>query len=457
MNAEFDASEIGATFVNSTFAAGADLGQRSAPSPSAYPLTDFWSSELAGFVVALGVGLLIGVERERRKRESKIGVAGGVRTHAIVALAGALARQFTGIWILAIGAVFVGVLVLLVYARERTEDLGVTSEVTLFATYLLGALAVSEPQLAAGVGVVVALMLALRETLHRFVERTLTDREVLDAMLLAGAALVVLPLMPDEAVDRLGVVNPRVIWELTVLVLSLNGFGYVALRAFGPGRGLPIAGFFGGFVSSAATIGVLGTRAKSSPALFGVAVAGGLLSSVATVIQLGLVLSVVEPGMLQVLLPTLIAMAIVAVVASMLFMRRLDRHQDSAEGHLQGRAFEPGRALVFSVTVTALLWISAFLRDRYGAAGALVGIAFGGFADAHSATASAAALAAKGVLSEGPAAAAVMMAVLTNTATKIVVATVSGGWRYALTLAGPLLAMAAAGSAVAFVTLRVTA
>ena len=154
-------------------------------------IVDFWSTELAGFVVALGVGLLIGVERERRKRDADVGIAGGVRTHAIVALAGALARQFSGGWLLAIGAVFVGALVLIAYARERSRDLGVTSEITLFATYLLGALAVSEPQLAAGVGVVVALMLALRETLHRFVERTLTDREILDGLLLAGAALVV--------------------------------------------------------------------------------------------------------------------------------------------------------------------------------------------------------------------------------------------------------------------------
>lgn len=415
---------------------------------------NFWSSDIAGFIVALGVGLLIGVERERRKRDSSVGVAGGVRTHAIVALAGALARQFDGLWILGIGATFVALLVLLAYARDRSQDLGVTSEVTLFATYLLGALAVGEPQMAAGVGVVVALMLALRETLHRFVDRTLTDREILDALLLAGAALVVLPLMPDEAVDSLGVVNPRVIWELTVLVLSLNGFGYIALRALGPGRGLPIAGFFGGFVSSAATIGVLGARARAASSLFGAAVAGGLLSSVATVVQLGLVLSVVEHGMLQVLLPTLISMALVAVVASLLFMRRLDHTSDAQDGHLQGRAFEPGRALVFSITVTALLWLSAYLRDRYGAPGALAGIAFGGFADAHSATASAAALAAKGVLSEAAAAAAVMMAVVTNTVTKLAVAVASGGLRYALMLAGPLLAMAAVGSVIAYLTLR---
>ncbi|MEY4358022.1 MAG: hypothetical protein RL469_1348, partial [Pseudomonadota bacterium] len=152
----------------------------------------------------------------------------------------------------------------------------------------------------------------------------------------------------------------------------------------------------------------------------------------------------------------LIAMALVAVVASLVFVRKLGPDAAAPDSKLQGRAFEPVRALVFSITVTALLWASAFLRELYGAAGALVGIAFGGFADAHSATASAAALAAKGVLAEGPAAAAVMIAVLTNTVTKLVVAAVSGGARYAATLAGPLLAMAAVGSVVAYLTLRLS-
>lgn len=417
-------------------------------------IAEFWRSEYAAFVVALGVGLLIGVERERRKRDLSAGVAGGVRTHAIVALIGALTRQFAGLEMLAVGAAFIGGLVCLAYWRDRSPDLGITSEVTLFATYLLGALAVGAPQLAAAVGVVVALMLALRETLHRFVDRTLTDREVLDGLLLAGAALVVLPLMPDESVDIYGVVNPRTIWELTVLVLAINGFGYVALRALGAGRGLPLAGFFGGFVSSAATIGALGTQARRNAALFDAAVAGGLLSSIATVVQLGLVLEVVEPGMVMRLWETLAAMAVVAIGFSSWVVAKLSDGKPVDDAPMHGRAFEPGRALVFSMTVTALLWTAALLQARFGAGGALLGIAFGGFADAHSAAASAAALAAKGVLTDGAAAAGVMMAVLTNTVTKIVVAAVSGGRRYAIRLAGPLLTMAAAGAAAAWLTLQ---
>ena len=96
---------------------------------------------VAGLLVALGIGLLIGLERERRKLDPSFGAAGGVRTHAVVALSGALAMQFTGLLLVAVGAAFIGALVVVAYWRDRSPDTGVTSEVTLFTTYLLGAYA----------------------------------------------------------------------------------------------------------------------------------------------------------------------------------------------------------------------------------------------------------------------------------------------------------------------------
>lgn len=188
---------------------------------------------LVGFIVALAVGLLIGIERERRKRDPSVGSAGGLRTHVIAALAGAIAVQFPGVAVLVAGAVFVGALVVVAYWRSRSADPGLTSEITLFTTYLLGAMAPRLPELAAAIGVVMALLLALRSVLHGLVSKALSDREVLDLLLLAAAALVIWPLMPDRSIDRYGVINPQTLWELTLLVLMLNAIGYVALRRLG--------------------------------------------------------------------------------------------------------------------------------------------------------------------------------------------------------------------------------
>jgi uncharacterized membrane protein (DUF4010 family) len=422
------------------WSAGAGVG---AVAPSVPATMDpWWQGPLAGFVVALGVGLLIGVERERRKEDAAVGTPGGIRTHALVGLAGAAAAQFGSPALVVAGALVVGALAVVSYLRSSLADPGITSEVALLVTFLVGALAIQAPQLAAALGVLTALLLASRSALHDFARRSLTDREVLDAMLLAGAALVVLPLMPDRAVDPLGVINPHLIWRLTVLVLVLNAFGYVALRALGPNRGLPLAGLFGGFVSSTATIGAMGARASAQPSLGTAAAVAATLSSVATVLQMSLVLALVAPALLANLAPGLLAMGAAALGSGALGLQRLRREpvQDGATGP-DGRAFQPRQALAFSATVTTLLLLAAWLERRYGATGALTGVALGGFADTHSAAASAAALQANGAIGTAEAALGVRLAMTANTVSKLVVAWASGGARYLRAVAPPLLLM----------------
>lgn len=403
------------------------------------------SAAVIGLLVALGVGLLIGIERERRKADPHFGGAGGVRTHVIVALAGALAMQFPGVGVVIVGGLFVAALVLIAYARDRSPDIGITSEITLFTTYLLGAVATLAPELAAAVGVVVALLLALRKPLHRLAGAVLSDQELLDFLLLAAAVLVVLPLMPEQPIDRYGVVNLKTLWTLAVLVLSLNAAGYVALRALGPTRGLPLAGLFGGFVSSSATIAALGGVASRTPELQRAAAAGAVLSCIATALQVLMVLAVVEPELLrQWGLPAL-AMAVVNALYVLVVLGRGPGEAAAAGERLLGRALQPTQALIFSVTVTAALWGAAWLDARFGALGAVWGIALSGLADAHSATASAGTLAAQGHLSSATAAIAILLALTTNAFSKLVVAGFTGG-RYYLARVAPavLLSLAAA-------------
>jgi len=425
-------------------------------------LDAIFDSPISGFIVALAVGLLIGAERERRRRDPTVGMAGGLRTHVVTALAGALAVQFEGVAVVVVGAIVIGTLVVLAYWRDRSADPGLTSEITLFATYLLGAIAPQVPVLAAAIGAVIALLLALRGSLHRFVRHTLSDHEVLDVLLLAAAVLVVLPLLPDQAIDRFGVINPRTIWMLTLLVLLINAAGYLALRTLGPRRGLPVSGFFGGFVSSTATIGALGGRARREPSMLRPAVAAAVLSSVATPLQLLLLLavlsSVATPLQLLLLLAVLdhellrrwllpaLLMATVAAVAAAWLLWRSGGASDHVDESLRGRAFQPMEAILFSIIVTTITWCAAWLDARFGEAGALWGIALGGLADAHSAIASAGSLHRTGELATETAAFAVLAALATNTAMKLLAAGITGGHRYALALTPALLAMLAAAA-----------
>src|SRR5271165_1261941 len=123
---------------------------------------------LLGFAAALGSGLLIGIERERRKGRGPHRALAGVRTFSLAAVAGAGARS-TGQDILVIaGAALIVVLAGISYWRDRSRDPGVTTEMALFVTYILGVVAMGEPALAAGGAVVVTTLLASRSSLHRF-------------------------------------------------------------------------------------------------------------------------------------------------------------------------------------------------------------------------------------------------------------------------------------------------
>ena len=119
----------------------------------------------------------------------------------------------------------------------------------------------------------------------------ISEEELTDALVFAAATLVVLPLMPDRYLGPFGAINPRTIWKIVILMMSISAGGYMAVRLLGPRFGLPIAGLASGFVSSTATIGAMGARALQEPALARSAVAGAVLSTVATILQMVAVLA----------------------------------------------------------------------------------------------------------------------------------------------------------------------
>jgi uncharacterized membrane protein (DUF4010 family) len=392
------------------------------------PLADSIIPRLA---VALGIGLLIGAERERHKGSGPGRAPAGIRTFALVALLGGVSMALGGEWILVVSVLIVGALAALGYRKGDPRDPGLTTEVALITAVLLGALAVREPAIAAGLAVVVAILLASRPRLHRFVRRVLSEQELHDALLLAAAALVILPLAPNRAIDPMGVFNPRTLWKLVVLVMAVGGMGHIALRAFGPRLGLPLAGLASGFVSSAATVGAMGERAARQPTLFRAAVAGAVLSTIATIVQMALLLATTDRLTLAAMAVPLMAAGAAAVVYGVIFLLRSVRHQPG-DAIDPGRAFEPKTALLFALTVLAVLFVSAVAQRRLGSSGLLAAAALAGFADAHSAAVSAAALAAAGKLRAADTVLPILAALTTNSVTKGVLAASAGGRSFAL-------------------------
>ena len=217
--------------------------------------------------VAIGIGLLIGSERERRKGSGAKRGAAGVRTFALAAFAGALSSYLQSEILLVTVAAGSLLLSALAYKRTAVTDPGLTTEFAVLVTVLLGALTMRDPLLAASLGVITTILLASRNFLHSTLKNLLSEQEAHDALVFLATALVILPLAPDHEIGPFGAFNPRKILGLVVLVMAMSSASYIALRAFGSRLGLALAGFVSGFISATATIGAMGQRAKRDPAL----------------------------------------------------------------------------------------------------------------------------------------------------------------------------------------------
>lgn len=389
------------------------------------------STELLGFCVAFAVGLLIGIERERNKGEGPHRAAAGVRTFILVALAGAIAQRVGGVGV-AVGGAFVALAALASYRRSRSEDPGLTTEVAMLVTFLIGVLAMIALPLAAGLGVVVALVLASKSTLHGFIRDTLTEQELHDALLLAAAAVVVLPLLPDRAIDPWNAFNPHTLWLLVVLVMAINAGGYVALRLLGPGAGLALAGFVGGFVSSTATIAAMGDRARAAPQWLAQCAAAALFSNVATMLMLAAVIGALSPPLLrQLTWPLMFSGGTAVIVAASTRGRRTAGAVDDRPV-APGRPFEPRQALVFAAIVGAILLFSSAVHGWLGDAGVVIAAGVSGLADLHAAAASVAQLVEGDALDAPAAGLPVFVALVANSCSKLLMAWLRGGRAFLL-------------------------
>ena len=398
---------------------------------------------ILNLVVALGIGLLIGVERERRKGEGPARSPAGIRTFAVTSLVGAISFMVGGELVLAISTAGVIALTTVGYWRGRNDDPGLTSEVALVLTVLLGGLSARQPALAGGLAVIVAVLLASRTWLHRFVRSVLTDAELNDGLIFAAAALVVLPLVPDRPMGPYGAINPHSIWILVVLVMAISAGGYIAVRLLGTRFGLPISGLASGMISSTATIAAMGARAKTTAEIVPAAAAGAVLSTIATIAQMAIVLGATSWPTLRVLSVSLAGAGLMALIYGAIFTILALRQQAGSE-EPAGRAFSPATALFFALTLSCIMLATAALQDWLGENGIIVAAALAGFADTHSAAISVATLVASGKMTATDAVLPILAGFSTNTISKLVLAGISGGRSFANRVIPGLLLVALA-------------
>lgn len=410
-----------------------------------------WDVSIASLSTALGIGLLVGTVRERHQTPDRIGKA-GLRTHALLTLTGALAAGFgTGALLVALGAV--AALAVAGYrAGGAAHDPGLTGEVAMLVSVLLGAVAQQSPALAAGLGVLVAALLWAKAPLRRLSQELISEREVQDGLLLAASALVILPLLPDRAVDPWGVVQLSTLWKIVVLIMATGMMGHVARRAVGARRGLPVAGFFSGFASSTAAVVSFGHLSRAQPTLCAAAASAALLANLASVLLLVAVVAAVSPSLVQA-----IAWPMAGACAGLLLVAAKGLLRGNADGLPAGpepRAFRISHALVIALVIALVMLLSEALHRAFGDAGAMTGAIVAALAELQAAAASVARMASTGSLSAAQAAWGMVGLLAAMSVAKGVIAFVSGGGAYGRQVTAGLLLMTAGAAAGNWLTAR---
>jgi len=385
---------------------------------------------LLNLLVALGIGLLIGAEREHHQNDDLDGsTIAGVRTFAIAGLLGAVSITLD-FWLLVVTLACVTAFSVAAYYIRKSDDPGLTTEITLLLTVILGGLAMSMPALAAALAVGVAILLAAKEPLHGFVKVAVSKDELNDFLILAAATLIVLPLVPNEFIGPYNAINPHNLWLLVILVMLITAIGHIALRLLGGRIGLPLTGLVSGFVSSLATIVSMAERSRQNPALLDAAVSGAILSNLATIVQLTLVIVVISPATLAALAAPLILGGVSVGLYGLVFTLNSFQHRTD-EVIQNGQLVSVRNALILALVIGLVLLFSAMLQDWRGQAGLVFATGTTGLADAHAPSISVASLVSTGKLIPAAAVMPILVAVSANALSKLVMAIVSGGKAFA--------------------------
>jgi uncharacterized membrane protein (DUF4010 family) len=385
-------------------------------------------SSLLPIVAALAAGLIVGLERGWRERDAADGQrVAGLRTFALTGLLGGV-LALVGPWLLAAGALGLAALIGIGYGQSvrLSGRLSATSAVAQLLTFGLGALAATGmPLLAVGAAVIVATLLNLKSTLHRWL-RLIEHEELTAALQMLVLSAVILPLLPDQAFGPYAALNPYRLWWAVVLIAGLSLSGHVAMRLAGAQRGTLLTGLLGGLASSTAATLALARQLRGQDELVEPTAAGGLAACAVMFLRMVLILMFVSPALGRLLLAPMLGAALTLMACAAIHWRRRPRGAQPG-GMADLPAFDLGTALGFGVFLGLMSMLTEASKQWLGAGG-LYGLALlSGLVDVDAMTISAARTDAATTVPAGVAAIAICLAALSNMVLKAVMAWTTGG------------------------------
>jgi len=399
---------------------------------------------LLEFLTALGIGLLIGLERERNPTAKA-----GLRTFALVALFGAasavLAETFDSPALIAAGAAAVALMMIAAYLRDEkpSNDPGTTTVAAVMLCYALAAMTMSGyARIAVMLAIAATILLYFKAELRGIAQR-LERRDLISMLQFAVVAFIVLPLLPDRAYGPYAALNPRQVWLMVVLISGVSLAGYVALRMVGREYGAALLGIFGGLVSSTATTLSYSRYARSGTQFLSLAATVIVIANLTLLARLALLTAAVSPTLLGTLGPVLACGLAPGLIALVVWIRGRKEEQALTMPEVTNPT-ELRTALAFAALYAVILLLAAWLNDLFGSRGVYAVALISGLTDVDAAALSSLRLLNLGALSEAQSTTSIVLAVVSNIVFKLVLVLVAGGRQlFARCLA--LMALVAAG------------
>lgn len=376
---------------------------------------------------ALGCGLLIGLERERSKQRENQRSFAGLRSFAICSIFGAVCFLF-GPYFGIVGALITGAVV--AYSiKNQTDDPGVTTEIAFILTYFIGGMCLWNIPFAAGLSVILTILLMTKHSMHGIAGKWITESEFRDGIFLLALLLIALPLTPNKPLWG-SVLNPYVILKLLTLILAVQALAHIAKRLLSTKNALLLSSLASGFVSSTATVASLGLEVRNGRADAKANAGAALMSCVATLLQLMIIVIGVSISWFKVIvLPSLLAITVLVIFASWL-MRKTQPIE--ANKSTDSRMFSLKEAVIIAGSLTLIQAGVYGLNLLLGDAGLIAGTLLASLFEIHGALAT---IVIQGEPSNAVLSLAFLLGLAAHAVAKSINALISGGSRYALVFA----------------------
>lgn len=402
------------------------------------------------FGIAILLGSLIGLEREQKQQIYGYEIFGGLRTFALISLSGALAMFLSTYSAVLSGIVTVALFTIIIFsyfsASKNHGKVGVTSEIAAVVAYMIGILCGMESfLLATCIAIATIAILHFKQPLHKWAHH-IKNEEIVSTIQFIVITFIILPLLPNKGFGPYEFFNPYIVWLIIVFISGISFASYIAIKLFGPKRGIGLTGFLAGFISSTALTLSFSGQSKKNKTIIDPYVVAIVVASSAMFFRILLEVAVLNRELLATLILPMSAMGGVGLLSALFFWFKDRKVPEGSQKHFESMhsPFRLAPAVKFGLFFALILFLVKFSESVIGNKGLYMTSVLSGVLDVDAITVSVSTLA-KTEIAKLSATYAIIIATMVNTVAKGMIVLALGNRKVAIKILVVFALMLVAG------------